>query len=85
MFEETVHESSKEVGIDAPAWTPALVQQDLGETYAVEYSIPSCRRLLKEAGLSYQKPCRTAAEADADEQETFREGLKKSGRRWTPQ
>ncbi len=53
-FEQTIHEPPKEVGIDAPAWTPTLVQQHLEETYDVEYSIPSCRRLLKEAGLSYQ-------------------------------
>ncbi|WP_222914137.1 IS630 family transposase [Natrinema sp. SYSU A 869] len=79
-FEETVHESPEEVGIDAPAWTPALVQQYLDETYDVEYSLPSCRRLLKEAGLSYQKPRRTAAEAEADEQETFHEELKKKRR-----
>ena len=85
QFEATVHESPEEVGLDAPAWTPALVQQYLEETYGVEYSIPSCRRLLKEAGLSYQKPRRTAAESDADEQETFREEFKKSGGRWTPQ
>jgi transposase len=84
-FEETVHESPEEVGLDAPAWTPALAQQYLDETYDVEYSIPSCRRLLKEAGLSYQKPRRTAAESDADEQEVFHDELKKSGGRWTPQ
>ena len=84
-FEEAVHQSPEEVGIDAPAWTPALVQQYLEETYGVEYSIPSCRRLLKEAGLSYQKPRRTAAEADEDEQEKFHDKLKKSGGRWTPQ
>ncbi|TMT87014.1 IS630 family transposase [Haloterrigena sp. H1] len=76
-FEEAVHESPENVGVDAPAWTPALVQQYLDEAYDVDYSIPSCRRLLKEAGLSYQKPRRTAAESDADEQETFREELKK--------
>nr|WP_206335677.1 IS630 family transposase [Natronolimnobius sp. AArcel1] len=80
QFEATVHESPEEVGLDAPAWTPALVQQYLEETYDVEYSIPSCRRLLKEAGLSYQKPRRTAAESDADEQETFREEFKKKRR-----
>ena len=85
QFEATVHESPEEVGLDAPAWTPALVQQYLDETCGVEYSIPSCRRLLKEAGLSYQKPRRTAAGSDADEQETFREAFKKSGGRWTPQ
>ena len=84
-FKETVHNPPTEVGIDAPAWTPALVQEFLEETYGVKYSYPSCRRLLKEARLSYQKPRRTAAESDADEQETFREELKKSGGKWTPQ
>jgi len=77
-FEQTVHESPEEVGIDAPAWTPALAQQFLEETYDVEYSIPSCRRLLKEAGLSYQKPRRSAAEADETEQEAFHDELKKT-------
>jgi transposase len=76
-FEETVHDPPSEVGIDAPAWTPALVQEYLEETYGVEYSIPSCRRLLKEAGLSYQKPRRKAAEADENEQEAFYDELKK--------
>jgi transposase len=83
-FEEAVHEPPGEVGIDAPAWTPALVQQLLEETYGVEYSIPSCRRLLKEAGLSYQKPRREATEADEIEQEESYDELKKSGGRWTP-
>ena len=80
-FEKAVHEPPEEVGIDAPAWTPALVQQFLEDTYDVEYSIPSCRRLLKEAGLSYQKPRRSAAEADEDEHEAFRDDLKKCGGR----
>ncbi len=84
-FEETVNGSPEAVGLDAPAWTPALVQQYLEDTYDVAYSIPSCRRLLKEAGLSYQQPRRAAAESDADEQETLREEFKKSGGRWTPQ
>ena len=75
----------RNVGVDAPAWTTALIQQYLDETYDAEYSIPNCRRLLREAGLTYQKPRRTAAESDADEQETFREELKKSGGKWTPQ
>jgi transposase len=83
-FEETVHDPPEEVGIDAPAWTPALAQEYLENTYDVEYSLPSCRRLLKEAGLSYQKPRRSAAEADEEEQKTFHDELKKSGGRWTP-
>jgi transposase len=83
-FEETVHNPPEEVGIDAPAWTPVLAQKYLQETYDVEYSTPSCRRLLKEAGLSHQKPCRSAAEAEESEQEEFRDELKKIGGKWTP-
>jgi len=82
-FEAAVHDSPEEVGIDAPAWTPALAQEFLEDTYGVEYSIPSCRRLLKEAGLTYQKPRRTAAESDEDEQEEFHDEFKKSGGSWT--
>jgi transposase len=78
-FEETVHEPPEEVGIDAPAWTPALAQQFLEETYGVEYPVSSCRRLLKGAVVSHQKPRRTAAEADETEQEPFHDELKKSG------
>ncbi len=84
-FEATVHESPEENGLDAPAWTPALVQQYVEEAYDVEYSMTSCRRLLKEAGLSYQKLRRTAVASDANEQETGREEFKKSAGRWTPQ
>jgi transposase len=84
QFEDTVHEPPEEVGIDAPAWTPALVREFLEETYGVEYSLPSCRRLLKEAGLSYQKPRPSAAEADEDEQDEFHDEFKKSDGRWMP-
>ena len=80
-FEQAVHEPPEEVGIDAPAWTPALVQEFLEDTYGVEYSYPSCRRLLKEAGLSYQKPRRSATESDEDDQEAFHDEIKKSGER----
>jgi len=41
--------------------------------------------LLKEAGLSYQKPRRSAAEYDEDDQQEFHGELKKSGGKWTPQ
>jgi len=84
-FVQTVHEPPEKVGIDAPAWTPALVQEFLDETFGVEYSYPSCRRLLNEAGLSYQKPRRRAAETDESDQEAFHDEIKKSDRRWTPQ
>jgi len=53
--------------------------------YGVNYSIPSCRWLLKEAGLSYQKPYRSATESGEDEQDEFYDEIKKSGGKWTPQ
>lgn len=43
-------------GYDAPAWTPALVRDFVREAFDADYSIPSCRRLMKEAGLRYWKP-----------------------------
>ncbi len=81
---ETVHGSPEEIGVNSLPWMPVLVRQYPDETDDVAYSIPSCRLLLNETGLSYQKPRRTAAESDADEQETFRVELKNGGR-WTPQ
>jgi len=83
-FEQTVHKPPNEIGIDAPAWTPALVQDFLEETYGIEYSLPSCRRLLKEAGLCYQKPRQKATEDNEDEQAAFPDELKKRSGRWTP-
>jgi transposase len=77
-FERTVHEPPQEAGVDAPTWTPALVQEFLEETYGIEYSYPSCRRLLKEAGLTYQKPRRSGAEAEESDNEEFHAELKKA-------
>ncbi len=84
QLEQTLQEPPTEVGIDAPAWTPALLCEFLEETFDVEYSIPSCRRLMKEAGLSYEKPRRTAAEAEPEDRDEFHDDLKKSDERWTP-
>jgi transposase len=76
-FRQTVRESPQEAGYDEPAWTTKLARHHLKETYDVEYSIPSCRRLLKEAGLSYQKPRPENAKADPEDREAFDEALKK--------
>ncbi len=81
-FERAVHESPTNVGLDAPAWTPALVQQYLRETHDVEYSIPSCRRLLREAGLRYRKSPRTPAE---DGSTDSRDERGRTDWRWTPE
>lgn len=83
-LEITLHMSPIEVGYDAPAWTPALIRYYIRETFNVVYSQPSCQRLMNEAGLSYQKPRQTAAEADPDEYDEFQDELKKSDGNWMP-
>lgn len=84
-FRETVQEPPPEAAYDEPAWTTSLVRHHLNETYDVEYSIPSCRRLLKEAGLSYQKPRPSNAKAEPEDREEFDETIKKTAGSWTPQ
>ena len=83
LFRQTVWERPEEAGYDEPAWTTKLVRHHLKEVYGVEYSIPSCRRLLKEAGLSYQKPRPTNAKAEPEDREEFDETLKKTAEKWT--
>lgn len=84
QFERTVQKPPTEAGYDASRWTPALAQQYLVDHFGVEYSQPSCRRLMKEAGLSYQKPRRTATEKVAESHEEFEEEPRQTGGRWTP-
>jgi transposase len=78
-FERTVNESPTGVGYDEPAWTPRLARRYLRETYGVEYSIPSCRRLLKEAGLRYRSTPRSNPDTTSED-----EGNTRSGE-WVPE
>jgi transposase len=70
-----------EAGYDRTTWTPELVRRHLGKTYDVAYSVPSCRRLMKEAGLRYRDPPRTDREDGEHDGENARErdGI------WVPQ
>jgi transposase len=77
-LEATLLDPPTEAGYDAPAWTPALVRQYLDDQFDVSYSLPSCRRLMREAGLRYRKPHRVPG---ADEGE---ESPSTGGGRWTP-
>jgi transposase len=76
QFERTVHRPPGEVGYDEPQWTPALVQRHLAATFDVDYSLPSCRRLLKEAGFQYETAPLTAEGSSAE--------TERRGGRWTP-
>lgn len=79
-FVETVSEPPTEAGYDAEAWTPELVQTLLAARFDIEYSLPSCRRLMKEAGLTFRR-YRTPAEA-SDGDQTDGDGR---GGRWVPE
>lgn len=54
-LERTLSEPPTEAGYDAPGWTPELLRRQLRERFDCSYSIGSCRRLLREAGLEYDR------------------------------
>jgi len=83
-LEARLHEAPAEVGYDAETWTPALVRRYLDEQFDVAYSQPSCRRLMKEAGLRHRKRHRSATggESDRDERD---EAASPSGGEWVPE
>lgn len=54
--ERTLQEPPTAVGYEAAAWSPALLREYVCDRFDTEYSIPSCRRLLKRAGLTYVPP-----------------------------
>jgi transposase len=50
-LERALHHPPTEAGYDEPEWTPALVQEFLERRFGVDYSQPSCRRFMNEAGV----------------------------------
>ena len=84
-LELALREPPGAVGLDEPAWHPTLLQQYLQDVYDVEYSVPSCRRLMKEAGLSYQRTHQqTASKEPIDSERVATAGEERSGY-WVPQ
>ena len=78
QFEEAFQNPPEDVGIDAPAWTPKIARHYLKEEFGVEYTLRHIRRLLKEAGLSWQTPRPQPPTADEEEREEFQKDLKKT-------
>lgn len=83
-LERVLDEPPIEVGIDAETWTPQLVQRFLRETYDVTYSIPSCRRLMREAGLTYRSG-RTVADSTTIAGDEERNDERSTRGVWTPE
>lgn len=84
-FERMLQESPREVGYDAPAWTTALVQACLSDRFDVEYSRPSCRRLMKEAGLRHRTARTAADKVGSVERKASGPESELGGHLWTPQ
>lgn len=54
QFENALHEHPRRVGIDAPGWTVPLAREYLHDTFGVEYSTRHVRRLMLEAGMTWE-------------------------------
>jgi transposase len=77
-FEDAVKNPPEDVGIDAPAWSTALAQEYLREQFDLEFTRRHVRRLLHDAGLSWQTPRPQPPTADEEERAEFREDIKKT-------
>lgn len=77
-LKRVLHQPPEDVGDDAVAWTPELVRQYVYERFGIDYSLPSCRRLMKEAGLRYRSPL------DSDVSEYPDERLDDDTKHWLP-
>lgn len=73
QFEAAVQAAPEAVGYDAPAWTTNLARRYLNEEFDVEYTPRHVRRLLTNAGLSFQTPRPHPPTANTDEREEFQE------------
>lgn len=70
--------SPEDVGIDAPSWTPKLVQMHIRDSYNIEYSLRHIRELLNRAGYVWKTARPTFVKGDERAREAFREGFKKT-------
>lgn len=63
LLRHVLREPPRKEGFEAETWTPRLVQTYLASEFEVTYSLPSCRRFMKDAGLAYQ-PITSASNHD---------------------
>lgn len=83
QFVEDLNNPPEESGIDAPAWSVPLARHYLRDEFDVEYSARHVRRLMSEAGLSWETARPEYYKPDERAQEAWQEGFKKSATVWT--
>lgn len=84
-LEEILHNPPIVAGYDVPGWTVELVQHLIQDEFDCEYSQPSCRRLMKELGLRYQKYNNPAILAGYEDSSEIEEKLPNTGYIWLPE
>lgn len=83
QFVDDLRNPPDEVGIDVPAWTVPHAQQYLRDAFDVEYSRRHVRRLLSEAGLSWQTTRSRDQEAGERSQRTWHDEFDERRTVWT--
>jgi transposase len=81
-LEDILLEPPTEVGVDAPAWTTDLVRQFISDRYNIDYSRPSCRRLMKEVGLSARRLRNAVLETEPKDREAVEKELQPTDYVW---
>ncbi len=71
-------DSPNKIGIEAPHWSPRLVQILIEEEFDIEYSRRHVRELLHDAGFSWKTARPEYSSGDERAREAFREGFKKT-------
>ena len=77
-LQQFLNKSPQDVGIDAPHWTPRVVQQLIAEEFDTEYTKRHVQDLLHEAGYTWKTARPDYASGDERAREAFKEGFKKT-------
>lgn len=83
-FKATLRDPPTNLGYESPVWTTDLVRQALREIYRVTYSLASCRRIMREAGLRHCSRDEARNQLAGDTRDTFEEHLDQYERAWIP-
>jgi transposase len=75
---QMLENSPNEVGIEAPHWTPRIVQHLIEEKFDTEYTKRHVQDLLHEAGYTWKTARPEYAKGDERAREAFKEGVKKT-------
>ena len=75
-----INESPEDYGYNTDTWTGPLLIEWIKNHYHITYKRAHIYNILKSLGLSYQKGRGVYPEADKQEQEAFKEGVKKTSK-----